>query len=65
MGKMVRITHIHKSDAHYHSRYRIIGMEGAFDLSKHHCYPGYYAGTLHPGDSSEDLFFVAVRYKKI
>lgn len=67
-SKRVRITGIHKHDAHYHRKDYLIGTEGTFELESSQRCPGYCVGAFYPGDESNDaeyFYFVGVRYKKI
>lgn len=65
--RRIQITHIHEGDAHYSDRSRYIGLKGEFQIALSRKYKGYYSGAFYPDNSipHKDIYFLAVRYKRI
>ena len=61
----VRITKIHKRDAHYINSDRFVGQEGEFVVEPPHHIPGYVSGTFYADKGGQSALFYAVRYKKL
>lgn len=71
-SRRIKITHIHKEDAFYGSRLRLLGATGEFTpwgTVGRSSEPGYVSGhfvadskTLLEGNQ---IFFYAIRYKRI
>ncbi len=61
--RKIRITHVHKDDACYPDKNKLIGLEGNFSPEPPHFLSGYYCGEFQ-GDKIKQ-FFVGVRYRKI
>ena len=69
----VRITEIHKDDAHHLYADEIVGLEGEFECSSPpYRVEGHYAGkfSLYKGTPAEyadgsNLYFSAIKYEEI